>query len=131
MLDMNKEIVSSKTNSSDPRSLFGLDGLVLALFALCFLILITGSGDSVPQHSGESTPENRSRRRLHRRLRMISSIPGALLVFLLGLALCFLRDPSIIKDLRFGPSKIQLVKITWEDWKIGFLRAAILKFHSQ
>ncbi|KAK6914950.1 Molybdate transporter 1/2 [Dillenia turbinata] len=122
-----QDFVSSKTNSSDPRSWFGLDGLVLALSALCFLILTTGSGDSVPQHSerGESTPENRSRRCLQRRLRTLSSIPGALLVFLFGLALCFLRDPSIIKDLRFGPSKIQLVKITWEDWKIGFLRAAI------
>ncbi|KAK6912149.1 Molybdate transporter 1/2 [Dillenia turbinata] len=122
-----QDFVSSKTNSSDPRSFFGLDGIVLALSALCFLILTTGSGDSVLQHSelGESTPENPSSRRVHRRLRMLSSIPGALLVFLVGLALCFLRDPSIIKDLRFGPSKIQLVKITWEDWKIGFLRAAI------
>lgn len=28
-------------------------------------------------------------------------------------------------DLKFGPSKITLLKITWEDWKIGFVRGAI------
>ena len=46
----------------------------------------------------------------------MSSIPTALIVFILGLVLCFIRDPSIVKDLRFGPSRIHL----WEDWKIGF-----------
>lgn len=28
-------------------------------------------------------------------------------------------------DLKFGPSKITLLKITWEDWKIGFVCGAI------
>ncbi|RVW77116.1 Molybdate transporter 2 [Vitis vinifera] len=49
----------------------------------------------------------------------MSSIPAALIVFILGLVLCFIRDPSIVKDLRFGPSRIHLLRITWEDWKIG------------
>lgn len=56
---------------------------------------------------------------------VFSSIPSALIVFLLGLVLCFIRDPSIFKDLRFGPSKFKILKITWDDWKIGFVRAAI------
>lgn len=30
-----------------------------------------------------------------------------------------------MKDLQLDPSKIQMVKFTWEDWKVGFLRAAI------
>lgn len=55
----------------------------------------------------------------------MSSIPAALIVFILGLVLCFIRDPSIVKDLRFGPSRIHLLRITWEDWKIGFFRGAI------
>lgn len=46
-------------------------------------------------------------------------------MFAFGLLVCFIRDPSIIKDLKFGPSKFHVLKITWEDWKIGFLRAAI------
>lgn len=55
----------------------------------------------------------------------MSKVPAALIVFLLGLVLCFIRDPSIFGDLRFGPSKISLVKISWEDLKIGFVSAAI------
>lgn len=46
-------------------------------------------------------------------------------MFFVGLVLCFIRDPSIFKDLKFGPSKFKILKITWEDWKIGFVRAAI------
>lgn len=46
-------------------------------------------------------------------------------MFLFGLVLCFIRDPSIFGDLRFGPSRISLIKITWEDLKIGFVSAAI------
>jgi len=55
----------------------------------------------------------------------LSTIPAALIVFLFGLVLCFVRDPSIFGDLRFGPSKISVVKITWEDFKVGFVSAAI------
>ncbi|KAJ4874322.1 Molybdate transporter 2 [Raphanus sativus] len=116
--------------SSSPRSWLGLDGLILALAALLFIILSTGSGndrDCAGDGDGDfaessTTNETQSRRR---RLRLLSSIPSALIVFLLGLVLCFIRDPSIFKDLRFGPSKFKILKITWDDWKIGFVRAAI------
>ncbi|VVA95916.1 unnamed protein product [Arabis nemorensis] len=110
--------------SSSPRSWLGLDGLILALAALLFIILATGSGnDRDVEEVGESSgDESQSRRR---RLRLLSSIPSALIVFLIGLVLCFIRDPSIFKDLKFGPSKFKILKITWDDWKIGFVRAAI------
>lgn len=52
-------------------------------------------------------------------------IPAALIVFLFGVILCFIRDPSIFQDLKYGPSRIRVVPITWEDLKIGFVRAAI------
>lgn len=103
---------------------------MLALFCLAFLIFTTGEG-SVPENEEEAifraNPDayNRSRIRLHRRLRILSAIPAALLVFLLGLILCFIRDPSIINEIKLGPSKIHVLKITWEDWKTGFLRGAI------
>ncbi|XP_043699612.1 molybdate transporter 2-like [Telopea speciosissima] len=114
--------------SGSARPWLGLDGLILALSALLFVVLTTGSGDSVnepelPLDSGE--PDRPRRRRPLRRLRILTAIPSALLVFLLGLILCFVRDPSIVKDLKFGPSKIQVVKISWHDWKTGFVRAAI------
>ncbi|OVA06541.1 sulfate transporter [Macleaya cordata] len=124
----------STGKSGSPRPWLGLDGLILSLSALLFIILVTGSGDEGNQNQSpipeseepsSSNSSNRSRGRNNRRLRILRAIPSALLVFLFGLLLCFLRDPSIVKNLKFGPSKISIVKITWEDWKIGFVRAAI------
>lgn len=89
-------------------------------------MLATGSGDYKDQDfSQEDESQSNQNRKLNKRLRFLSAIPAALIVFLFGLILCFIRDPSIFKDLRFGPSKIKLLNITWEDWKIGFVRAAI------
>lgn len=112
--------------SGGDRPWLGLDGLLLALSALLFVILTTGSGDDNDENNEDQEPESSSRRRKGRMCyNWASKIPAALVVFVLGLILCFARDPSIIKDLKFGPSKIHLVSITWEDWKIGFVRAAI------
>lgn len=89
-------------------------------------MLATGSGDYKDQDfSQEDESQSNQNRKLNKRLRFLSAIPAALIVFLFGLILCFIRDPTIFKDLRFGPSKIKLLNITWEDWKIGFVRAAI------
>ncbi|XP_027125859.1 molybdate transporter 2 [Coffea eugenioides] len=120
---------TTSSKSTSPRSLLGLDGLVLALFCLLFLILTTGDG-GVPEDDEamlRTNPDayNRLRIRRHRRLRILSAIPAALLVFLLGLILCFIRDPSIVHEIKLGPSKLHVLKITWEDWKTGFLRGAI------
>ena len=119
--------------------MLGFDGLVVALVSLLFLILTTGAGDHHDDNQGDRENQTlracdddddddcrqpRSRRE-YTRLKFLSSIPSALIVFLVGLFLCFLRDPSVFKDLKFGPSKISVLKITWEDWKIGFVRAAI------
>lgn len=117
-----QDLATSKSGA--PRSLLGLDGLLVALVALLFLVLTTGSGDTVDD-LGDSGREHSRRRSVHRRLRFLSAIPAALIVFLIGMVLCILRDPSAFKGLQFGPSKISLLTITWEDWKIGFLRAAI------
>ncbi|XP_010429981.1 PREDICTED: molybdate transporter 2-like [Camelina sativa] len=115
--------------SSSPRTWLGLDGLILALAALLFIILSTGSGsDRDAEEGGDLAAETSSNERSQsrrRRLRLLSSIPSALVVFIIGLVLCFIRDPSIFKDLKFGPSKFHILRITWDDWKIGFVRAAI------
>ncbi|KAJ9699154.1 hypothetical protein PVL29_007979 [Vitis rotundifolia] len=100
----------------------GLDEFALALFSTLFLVLVIGSGDFGDEviplgvHEEENDSVNHSCRHVRRRLRIMSSIPAALIVFILGLVLCFIRDPSIVKDLQFGPSRIHLR----EDWKIGF-----------
>ncbi|KAK3026111.1 hypothetical protein RJ639_040783 [Escallonia herrerae] len=122
----NQDFASGKSGPSRP--FLGLDGVVLALACIVFLILSTGSGD-VDSFNDDQSQQivqfDRSRRRIRRRLKILSSIPSSLIVFLLGLVLCFVRDPSIVYSLKLGPSKINVLKITWEDWKIGFVRAAI------
>ncbi|KAH0763083.1 hypothetical protein KY290_019156 [Solanum tuberosum] len=118
----NQDFTSTKASATSPRSWLGLDGVILALTCVSFLILVTGSGEVVEDDEDE---DRNDRRRVRRRLRTLSAIPAALIVFLLGLIFCFVRDPSIIHDIKFGPSKIHILKITWEDWKTGFLRGAI------
>ncbi|XP_061365068.1 molybdate transporter 2 isoform X2 [Gastrolobium bilobum] len=113
----------AKSKSGPPRPWLGLDGLIVALAAVLFLVLTTGAG--VDDHQDEDEDVVDRRNRVRRRLRVLSTVPAALIVFLFGLLLCFLRDPSIFNDLRFGPSRISVVRITWEDLKIGFVRAAI------
>lgn len=110
--------------SGGPRSWLGLDGLILAISCLVFLVLSTGSGElGHPTHPEEIVSSSDRFRR--RRLKLLSAIPAALIVFLVGLFLCFVRDPSIFKDLQFGPSKFHVLTITWDDWKTGFIKAAI------
>lgn len=48
-----------------------------------------------------------------------------MIVFLFGIILCFIIDPSIFKDLKFGPSKFHVLNITLSDFKTGFLRGAV------
>ncbi|KAK3164907.1 hypothetical protein QOZ80_1AG0026340 [Eleusine coracana subsp. coracana] len=101
---------SSSASTAVQRPLLGADGLVLALAALLFIILATGSGD------------DQERRR---RSWSCARVPAALIVFALGLVLCFARDPSIVKGLQFGPAPLRLVKITWADFKVGFWEGAV------
>ena len=115
----------AKSKSGPPRPWFALDGVAIALVAVLFLVLTTGAGDDPPPPQQDEEEENENRVRVRRRLSVLSTIPAALIVFLFGLVLCFIRDPSIFGDLRFGPSKISVVKITWEDFKVGFVSAAI------
>ncbi|KAL6563217.1 CCR4-NOT core ubiquitin-protein ligase subunit mot2 [Orobanche hederae] len=113
------------TKTTDPRPWLGLDGLILALVSLVFLILTTGDGNGSENNDDDTYTVPTNRRRVQRRLKILSSIPSALIVFLLGLVLCFIRDPSILNDLKFGPSRFHVLGITWDDFKIGFLRGAV------
>ncbi|KAK6153720.1 hypothetical protein DH2020_013359 [Rehmannia glutinosa] len=113
---------TTATKTTDPRTWLGLDGLILALTCLLFLILTTGDGGG-NENNTSIVPTNR--RRVHKRLKILSAIPSALIVFVLGLILCFIRDPSIFNDIKFGPSRFHVLNITWDDFKVGFLRGAV------
>lgn len=113
---------TTSASSSDARAWLGLDGLILALVCLLFLVLTTGDG-SGNEAAANEVPINR--RRVQRRLNILSAIPSALVVFFLGLVLCFIRDPSIFQDLKFGPSAFRVLSLTWDDFKVGFIRGAV------
>lgn len=109
---------STSSSTSSPRSWLGLDGIVLALVALLFLVINTGSGDDQERTANQDRPRTRS-------CIPASRIPSALIVFLLGILICFIRDPSILQNLKFGPSKVTITSISWDDWKIGFIEGAV------
>lgn len=99
-ITLNQDLSSGKTAGSRP--FLGSDGLLLALSALLFILISSGAGNE-------------------RRL----LVPSALIVFLVGFIICFARDSSALKHLKFGPSPLRVIAITWEDWKVGFIRGAI------
>lgn len=113
---------TTSASTSDARPWLGLDGLILALVCLLFLVLTTGDG-SGNEIAVDEVPINR--RRVQKRLSILSAIPSALIVFLLGIVLCFVRDPSIFNDLKLGPSKFHVLNLTWDDFKVGFIRGAV------
>lgn len=127
-----QDLASTSAKTDTVRPWFSLDGLAIALVAVLFLVLTTGAGED--KHNSERQQQHGEeeldsvvvrRNKINQRLKILSMIPSALIVFLFGLLLCFIRDPSIFHDLKFGPSKIKLVRITWDDFKVGFVRAAI------
>lgn len=129
-----KEQDLTKSKATGDRPWLGLDGLLLALSALCFIVLASGAGGGGGGHEcgTESVGpleemEEESTARRERRIREGRSVgvPTALLVFSLGVILAIARDPNAIWNLRFGPSIPRFLTITKSDWQIGFMRAAI------
>eukprot|EP01018_Ginkgo_biloba_P022534 Gb_14916 [translate_table: standard] len=109
----NQNFATSKSEGDRPW--FGWDGLILALVCFCFIVLVTGSGDDTQE--GDSVSGQRARK--------MHLIPSALIVFMAGIIIGIVRNPEILKQLKIGPSKIHLITISKEDWKTGFIRAAI------
>ncbi|KAI5669403.1 hypothetical protein M9H77_19256 [Catharanthus roseus] len=119
----------SKSKSAGERPWLGLDGLLLALICACFIILINGSGCDDYNNDEEETEAdfgpNLSSRRRRRLKKIISSLPSAFIIFLLGIVLAIIRGPKAVKDFKFGPSSIEIVKISKHSWKEGFIKGTI------
>ncbi|XP_020115220.1 molybdate transporter 1-like [Ananas comosus] len=129
----------AKAKSLSQRPWTGLDGLVLAIVATCFIVIVNGAGDEVERREEdddddaaaadgpESGDGGRRRRSTWKRLlnKMASSIPSAVIVFVLGVILAVIRKPSAVKELRAGPSPIEVVRISRHAWKDGFVKGAI------
>ncbi|XP_051200068.1 molybdate transporter 1 [Lolium perenne] len=122
----------SKGKSAGRRPWAGLDGLVLALAAVCFIVLVNGAGEDQVQvapgtiaaaQEEEGGQGNNSRRSWRRR--WASAIPSAVIVFVLGVVFAIIRHPAAVKELRLGPSRMRVVHIPREAWKQGFIKGAV------
>ena len=126
-----KEQDFSKSKSGGERHWVGLDGLLLALVCAIFIVVVNGAGeesrgggsdDDGGLGGDEERPGARRRRWLRR---IISSLPSAFIVFLLGVVLAIVRRPHVLKEMKIGPSPIKVVKISKHAWKEGFIKGAI------
>ncbi|ESQ46693.1 hypothetical protein EUTSA_v10000159mg [Eutrema salsugineum] len=118
-----KEQNFSKSKSVGDRPWLGLDGLVLALACVLFIVLVNGDGEE--EEEEEERDDSRRRRRWVSIRKIIAYVPSALVIFLLGVVLAFIRKPSLVSEIKFGPSKIKLVKMSKKAWKNGFLKGTI------
>ncbi|MQL87476.1 hypothetical protein Taro_020021 [Colocasia esculenta] len=114
----------------------GLAGLVLAIVCACFIVIVNGAGDNLDSQDedgganganldGELGRADRKKSSTRRVLKMITSLPSAVMVFVLGVILAVIRKPSAVKGFKFGPSSIHAVHISRHAWKEGFVKGAV------
>ncbi|XP_047335302.1 molybdate transporter 1-like [Impatiens glandulifera] len=115
----------SKSKSLGQRHWLGLDGLVLALICAGFILLVNGAGDENGDDVNQNCELGNERRRRVRFRKIISSIPSAFIIFILGLILAIIREPKILKGIKIGPSSIEIIKISKHEWKEGFIKGTI------
>ncbi|CAL9234064.1 unnamed protein product [Arabidopsis halleri] len=120
-----KEQNFSKSKSVGDRPWLGLDGLVLALACVLFIVLVNGDGEEEEEEEEGDRDGSRGRRRRVSIRKVIANVPSALLIFLLGVVLAFIRKPSIVHGIKFGPSKMKIVRISKKAWKNGFLKGTV------
>ncbi|CAI8605854.1 unnamed protein product [Vicia faba] len=112
-----------KSKALGPRPWFGLDGLVLAIVCVCFIVIVNGAGD------GESENHHRCcngvKKRTSRVRKIVFSLPSAFIIFVLGVILAFIKKPNVVHEIEFGPSSIEVVKFTKHAWKKGFVKGTI------
>ncbi|KAH7846590.1 hypothetical protein Vadar_015786 [Vaccinium darrowii] len=114
----------SKSKSIGQRHWLGLDGLVLALICAIFIIIVNGAGDDEIVRESDLGDQERSGKR--RKLRkIVASLPSAFIIFLLGVVLAIIRGPEVVNGLKFGPSSIEIVKMSKHAWKDGFIKGTI------
>ncbi|CAJ1972156.1 unnamed protein product [Sphenostylis stenocarpa] len=124
-----------KSKSLGQRHWFGLDGLVLAIVCLCFIVIVNGAGennraccDGVESGGDDLGGQKRNevvRNKTSRVRKVIFSLPSAFLVFVLGVVLVFIRRHEVVHEIKFGPSPIEVVKFSKHAWKKGFVKGAI------
>ncbi|XP_058111418.1 molybdate transporter 1 [Magnolia sinica] len=116
--------------SGENRRWLGLDGLILALVCACFIVIVSGAGEETDEaddemDGGDGVLCGESTDKRGRFWRFFMYLPSAMIVFLLGVVLAIIRRPSVVKEIEFGPSNVNVVRISAHSWKEGFLKGAI------
>ncbi|XP_054794169.1 molybdate transporter 1-like [Prosopis cineraria] len=125
----------AKSKSFGNRQWFGLDGLVLAIVCVCFVVIVNGAGENhgceIREGHDYDLGDHQQRiegRRINgtnRIRKLIFSLPSAFLVFVLGVVLAFIRRPEVVHEIKFGPTSLEIAKISKHAWKKGFIKGAI------
>ncbi|KAK3438071.1 hypothetical protein EUGRSUZ_A01696 [Eucalyptus grandis] len=119
----------SKSKTAGNRHWFGLDGLVVAIVCACFIVVINGAGveneETESNRESGNDIEDQSSTRKRKWKRIMTALPSAFIIFLLGVVLAFIREPKVVRDFKFGPSSIEVVKISRHAWKEGFIKGTI------
>ncbi|PHU10847.1 Molybdate transporter 2 [Capsicum chinense] len=113
----------AKSKSGKERNWLGLDGLLLALICAVFILIVNGAGENQNEDQESTESETGYLRKKVRKI--IFSLPSAFLIFLLGVVLAIIRGPKAVKGFKFGPSRIEVVSISKQAWKDGFVKGTI------
>ena len=113
-----------KSKALGQRPWFGLDGLVLAIVCVCFIVIVNGAGESENQRCC-SSEESGEKKRTSRVKKIVFSLPSAFVIFVLGVILAFIKRPNVVHEIKFGPSSLEVVKFTKHAWKKGFIKGTI------
>jgi len=119
-----------KSKSLENRHWLGFDGLILATLCVCFIVTINGADEDHGCHrqdqgQEELRRETQVRSKMRKVRRVFFSLPSAFLVFVLGVVLAFVRRPRVMHEFRFGPSSIEVVKMSKHAWRQGFIKGTI------
>ncbi|KAK7293593.1 hypothetical protein RJT34_16462 [Clitoria ternatea] len=130
----------SKSKTLENRHWFGLDGLVLCISCVCFIVVVNGAGGEKGhgcEFIGDGGDDTRNcdlggqkmvesgRNRANRVRKVVCSLPSAFMVFMFGLVLAYIERPEVVHEIKFGPSSIQVMKFSKQAWKKGFVKGTI------
>ncbi|KAK3438073.1 hypothetical protein EUGRSUZ_A01694 [Eucalyptus grandis] len=104
----------SKSKTAGNRHWFGLDGLVVAIVCACFILVINGAGVENEETEGNRESGDDIEDQSSMRKRIMMALPSAFIIFLL-----------VVRDFKFGPSSIEVVKTSRHAWKEGFIIGTI------
>ncbi|PHT36759.1 Molybdate transporter 1 [Capsicum baccatum] len=90
----------AKSKSGKERDWLGLDGLLLALVCAVFILIVNGAGEN--QNEDQESTESET-----------------------GVVLAIIRGPKAVKGFKFGPSRIEVVSISKQAWKDGFIKGTV------